>query len=375
MWHRGQYGSINSVLNNIDWDFEFNQLSAQEAFDRLSSILEPLVIQHVPRGRQDCKQKKLPWKSNPPSSLKRRRQVAWRTYKDSRTKFGRKSQEAVSALKAFWETNNELRSYACTSQIEYEKSLIARSKENPKLLHSYIRHKKQYRSSIGPLRLCSNVISDNPKEMADCLLEAFCGVHSSKIPDNPAPHQCCEAVLDDVNFLPSEIRALLSNLDPNSAMGMDGFHPYLLKSCASALTPPFCLIFRQSLREGKLPVSWKQSLIVPIFKKGSRHDPKNYRPVSLTSVPCKSLERVIAKGLNTFFTDNNILTDEQFGFRHGRSTEDQLLLTYNEITQGLDAGHPVDLVMFDFSKAFDVVCHAVLLEKLTLVGIQGRLIG
>lgn len=82
---------------------------------------------------------------------------------------------------------------------------------------------------------------------------------------------------------------------------------------------------------------------------------------------------MISKELQTFFDDNQILTDKQFGFRSGRLT-DQLLLTYNEVTADLDSGHPVDLILFDFSKAFDVVRHTILLEKLRLVGIQGRLI-
>ena len=72
--------------------------------------------------------------------------------------------------------------------------------------------------------------------------------------------------------------------------------------------------------------------------------------------------------LHAFLTDNQILTEEQFGFRPGHSMEDQLLLTYDEITASVDSGFPVDLIMFDFSKAFDVVCHAVLLDKLRLLG-------
>ena len=373
LWHRGQYGAISSALDDVDWDFELAHLSAHDAFERLSAIVEPLVDQHVPRGTQSG-QRRTPWKNNPPSSLKRRRQLAWEAYKVSRSESGRKSPQTISALQTFLTINSELRSFAATSQIEYERSLIARFKEDPKLLHSYMRHRKQCRSSVGPLRLLSNTTSDDPKEMADCLLETFSKVHRSTIPENPAPHQRCEARLTEVDFLPEEIHALLSKLDPNSAMGLDGFHPRLLRSCAPALTLPLHMIFLQSLLEGKLPASWKHSLIVPIFKKGSRHDPSNYRPVSLTSVPCKTLERVIAKELSSFFTENNILTEEQFGFRPGRSTEDQLIITYDEITKGLDAGHPVDLVMFDFAKAFDVVCHAILLEKLWSVGIQGKLI-
>ena len=374
LWHHGKYGIINSILRDVDWDFEFAMLSAEEAFMKLTSILEPLIDEYVPRVRGGDEKRKPPWKSNPPTSLKRQRRIAWESYKDLRSKFGRKSPQVTSALKMFLDVNSNIRSFASNSQIEYEKSLIGSSKESPKLLYSYIRHKKQYRSSIGPLRLSSGAISDEPAEMALCLLDTFSGIHITTVPSNPAPHQQCEAVLDEIDILPSEVHTLLRELDPNSCMGLDGLHPQLLKSCASTLTTPLYMIFRQSLFEGKLPLSWKFSLIVPIFKKGSRHDPKNYRPVSLTSVPCKSLERVIAKGLYAFFTDNSILSEEQFGFRPGRSTEDQLLLTYEEITEGLDNGFPVDIIMLDFSKAFDVVCHAILVDKLSQIGIQGRLI-
>ena len=285
-------------------------MSSQDAFAKLTFILEPLIDEYVPKVKGGDAKKKHPWKSNPPTSLKRQRKVAWESYKDLRSKFGRTSPQVISALKLFLEVNNNIRSFASKSQIEYEKSLIGRSKESPKLLHSYIRHTKQYRLSIGPLRLCSGIISDEPAEMALCLLDTFSGIHVTTVPSNPAPHQQCDSVLDDIDILPSEVHTLLKELDPNSCMGLDGLHPQLLKSCASSLTTPLYMIFRQSLLEGKLPLSWKSSLIVPIFKKGSRHDPKNYRPVSLTSVPCKSLERVIAKGLCTFFTDNSILSEE-----------------------------------------------------------------
>ena len=221
------------------------------------------------------------------------------------------------------------------------------------------------------------MISDDPKEMADCFADTFASIHTTTIPANPAPHQQGEAdaVLEDVSFRSADVFVILSHLDPNTAMGQDGLHPQLLKSCAASLTAPLFMIFKKSLQERSLPLVWKAALVIPIFKKGTRHDLVNYRPVSLTSVPCKILERLIFKGLYTFFSDNQILTDEQFGFRPGRSTEDQLLLTYDEISSCLDSGSPVDLIMFDFSKAFDVICHAILIEKLRLLGVQGSLIG
>ena len=76
-----------------------------------------------------------------------------------------------------------------------------------------------------------------------------------------------------------------------------------------------------------------------------------------------------------FLEEHSLLAHDQFGFRGGRAVEDQLLLVYNDITSWLDSGYIVDLVLFDFSKAFDVVSHGILMDKLALLGIGGRLHG
>ena len=114
--------------------------------------------------------------------------------------------------------------------------------------------------------------------------------------------------------------------------------------------------------------------VVPIFKKGTRYDPLNYRPVSLTSVCCKVLERIITRHLTTYLETNCLLTSEQFGFRSGRSTMDQLLLVYSEVSKWTDEGQVVDVVLFDYSKAFDVVCHELIIAKLRCLGIQGNVL-
>ena len=98
------------------------------------------------------------------------------------------------------------------------------------------------------------------------------------------------------------------------------------------LLTPLYRIFAKSLNSGYLPKIWKESIIIPIFKKGSRHLSLNYRPISLTSVCCKTLERIIVDGLTEYLQVNNLLSQDQFDFRSGRSTEDQLLLVYNNVT-------------------------------------------
>ena len=210
--------------------------------------------------------------------------------------------------------------------------------------------------------------------MANIFVDAFAGVFESSAPDSPFPHQNCFSTLNSVPVSAEMVHRELCQLDTDSSMGPDGVHPMLLKSCANYLTLPLALIFSKSMDSGAIPVEWKKSHIVPLFKKGSRYDALNYRPISLTSVCCKVLERLICRCLFDYLDSCEILCESQFGFRSGRSVEDQLLLTYDYITRSVDRSHSVDLVLFDFSKAFDLVSHGVLLSKLFSIGVRDPLL-
>ena len=373
-WFKGKYNAINRSLLEIDWDIEFRHLTAEEAYNKLIETLQPLIAQHVPTLGQNNNRGKVPWQTNPPSSLKRRRSETWNEYKHARALHGRKSPITQQTLSVFLQVNKQLRCFALHSQIEYEKSLLTRMKENPKLLHSYLRCKKKFRASVGPLRLASGCTTDIPLEMAECFADSFASVFTTDVPTAPSPHQRGDGVLENIDFGPADVRSILFELNTSSAMGPDGLHPQLLSACAGSLAYPLCRIFHLSLEEGRLPSLWKASMVVPIFKKGSHADPLNYRPVCLTSVPAKVLERLIARELHTFLAEHSILTCHQFGFRPGMSTEDQLLITYDYVSRELDKGRIVDLILFDFAKAFDVVSHAILLDKLSCIGIGGRLL-
>ena len=221
--------------------------------------------------------------------------------------------------------------------------------DKPKLFHSYIRQKKVGRPRIGPLRLVSGQLVSDGKAMAQCLAESFSSVYTTGILENAAPHQLFSGNLDTVNITPDTVCSILNSLEASSAMGSDEVSPLLLKKCCSTLAFPLTMLFRESLEMSLLPELWKQSLVVPIFKKGVRADPLNYRPISLTSVVCKVLERVIYRSLYLYLEDNGVLSADQFGFRAGRSTEDQLLLVYDKVTRWMDEGQVVDVVLFDFA--------------------------
>lgn len=374
-WHKGRYCQISQRLNVVDWDFEFQYLDCQGAYDRFIQILSPLISEFVPTADTARSYSRPPWRTNPPSSLRNRRKEAWRRFKEARRVTGRRSAPTLEALRCFLVANNELKGFALRSQADYEQCLVQELNSNPKQFHAYLRRKKVGCPAVGPLRIPEGSLTDDPDTMANLFASSFEGVYVRTAPDaDPAPHQVTASRMTRVEVSLQKVIDILTSLDANSAAGADDMHPALLKSCALELAVPLHRIFCMSLRECRLPKQWKTSIVVPIFKKGSRYEPLNYRPVSLTSVPGKCLERVIVQQLNEYLENHSILSDHQFGFRTGRSTMDQLLLVYNDISKWLDEGSVVDLILFDFSKAFDVVSHPILLVKLHHLGIDGRLL-
>ena len=132
---------------------------------------------------------------------------------------------------------------------------------------------------------------------------------------------------------------------------------------------------QKSLTEEQLPQSWKDAHISPVFKKGSKSQRSNYRPINLTSVVCKQMEAIIRDHITTHINTNGLLSNCKHGFVSGRSCSTQLISCLDKWTQELDQSHNVDTVYLDFSKAFDSVPHKILLVKMEDYGITGTILG
>ena len=134
------------------------------------------------------------------------------------------------------------------------------------------------------------------------------------------------------------------------------------------------MLFNKSIKDGKIPDKWKLQEVRPIFKKGSKQQAGNYRPVSLTSVVCKVFEGFIRDAMYSHFISNNLLSTKQFGFCQGRSCISQLLATLHDWMTFLDDHIPVDCMYLDFRKAFDAVPHRRLLHKIKGYGVGGDIL-
>lgn len=126
---------------------------------------------------------------------------------------------------------------------------------------------------------------------------------------------------------------------------------------------------------GQLPYIWKRSHVTPVYKnKGTASDITNFRPIALTCVLCKMMEKIIVKHLHNYVLEHHIITEHQSGFQPKDSTVNQLVYIYNTIISNLDIGKDIRFIFCDISKAFDRVWHTGLLYKLRKIGIDGNLL-
>ena len=175
--------------------------------------------------------------------------------------------------------------------------------------------------------------------------------------------------MNDTTITEAGVRKLISNLKIHKAMGPDDIGPRVLRELVDVTAPILTSIFRKSYETGKLPSDWKQANVSPIFKKS---DAANYRPISLTCISCKLMEHIITSQIMKHARDHDILYTLQHGFRDKRSCETQLLEFASDISSTMQRGKQVDVLIMDFSKAFDKVGHKRLVRKLEYYGVGGK---
>ena len=171
----------------------------------------------------------------------------------------------------------------------------------------------------------------------------------------------------------AEVQKKLQDLITDKEPGADLIHPRLLKELAVQVAYPLAIIFQQSIDQSRVPQQWRTANIIPIFKKGSKRDAANYRPISLTSHIGKLLERIIRDHILRHLDNKQLIKPSQHGFLPGRSCQSNLLEFLERVTDDTDRGNNTDVAYLDFAKAFDKVPHARVLVKLKALGVNNQI--
>ena len=213
----------------------------------------------------------------------------WRVYRHTK-----KDENYATYKEALNLATTEIRK----SKRTFEHILAGNIKNYSKSFYAYVRSKQKVRDKVGPLEYNSgNIISDR-FQMAEVLNEYFSLVFTTEdISSLPVPFTKFEGTksehLGQLFVTPEIIAKKIKKMKDNKSPGVDGIPPKLLKEIVEQISTPLAKLFNLSLEEGIIPSEWKEANITPLFKKGSRKKPENYRPVSLTSVVCKLLEILI----------------------------------------------------------------------------------
>ena len=206
----------------------------------------------------------------------------------------------------------------------------------------YIRSQKQDNVGISPLKDGGKLHTDSIKK-ADILSNQFKSVFTHEdttaIPHIQGPNY---PPIPSLDVTPLGVTKLLNGINPKKAQDPDEIPCRILKGLDNELTLALTAIFNQFLETGELPLIWTEAIVTPIYKKGDRNLPENYRPISLTCVCCKLLEHIICTHIRHHLDTQNILSKLQHGFSSRHSCVSQLTITMHDLLKHRDKRTQID---------------------------------
>lgn len=365
---------LNDYYHNINWEPLLLDYTIDEAWDNFKTIYNEGLRLHArathPNRRQNTQNTQLTLSADL-MRLRMKMRNAW-------------TQHATHNHRAdtYREFSDARRCYTAAIKREKRKNDDQKIRKmananNSKAWYRYCKslyHGANIKDKIHAIETADGTYTE-PEGKANALNEVFTDRASNVIQHSlPRLPLRTSKNFDWIWFGQCNVEHILKHLNPNKAAGPDNIQNDILKNCASSLCVPLAKFFKRSFLEGTLPKEWKLAAVIPVYKKkGSRSDPTNYRPISLTSSVCKVMERVINDELLHYLLSNELLTNNQFGFLPGHSTNDQLSFLLHELHAAANHRKVTLACFLDLAAAFDTVPHAAILHKLPTYGIRGHL--
>lgn len=363
-YSRANIELITTELEQFTEEFleNFEERSVNENWSLYRNKLLSLMDKHVPK-KKICSNPRSPWFSNHLGRLRNKKKRLFR-----------KAKRANNAARwmDYQRTNAEYtKAVRNAKQNFFNNTLPTLLQTNPRKFWNIVGGTK---TSLIQL----NSTDDVPVPVDECctvLNNVFSAAFNGDAPAClPVVHSETFERMDSLTIDWPGVRKLITDLKISSSSGPDSINSKMLKCTELCSAIILSKLFAQSLQQSALPADWIRGKVVPVHKSGDSHFPGNYRPISLTSIPCKMFEHILCSHLIRYLESNSFFSNCQHGFRKYLSCETQLLSFTNDLFINVDKGCDTDCVFLDFAKAFDSVSHDLLIHKLSKLNIDDNVL-
>ncbi len=291
---KADYDLINSKLSLIDWTPLLRpELDLDTQWNNFKMCINNIIKLYAPTSNvivNKARKGTIPHDKTICAQIKRKNRL-WTRYIEVRSD---------DKYRKYCKARNKVRKLTQSARKVYETNIASKAKSNPKAIWQYIN--KNPKNVVGipcipdsQKSAAGNEIATSDQDKADLLAEFFSSVFTKETALNlPLLHNHSSLTeMPPLEILENDILDYFSKIKITTSPGPDGFHPKFIKETISHLLHPLSTLFSRSLQQGIVPLDWKLGNISPIHKKGKKNIPENYRPINLTSIISKCMEKII----------------------------------------------------------------------------------
>ena len=357
-YKKGNYELINSKLDLINWEEVMSALNfnVQKIYDYFINQITSLVKLYVPTSQYKSTIKQ----PRHITRMAKQKKVLYRKLKSDPSLKAKYKALSIKYDKLVANWHEKVESRLCENGSASSFYKYANKKLNSRVIIPPMRNEDEHllTDDVSKAELFNNYfksvfINDNGKAL--------------NIPTRVPPTN----FLEDIYISPETVEEVIRSLPSKTSKTPDDIPAILVKKCARYISKFLSMLFNLSIRTNQVPWQWKFSLVTPVHKKGSKNVVNNYRPIALTSVICRLLEKILSLRILQHLSDNRLLSSNQHGFLPGRSSSTQLMDAIHSWYESCNRKHSVNVVYTDLAKAFDKVSHPKLLEVVRSYGICG----
>ena len=307
-WNKGDFIKFRDFISQIDWTVIQN-MDLNSGWELIKSKIHEGMDLFIPKKKTKKKSNIPPWMSREIRKSVKKKYLAFKRFLESKNSW---------RYHEYIQIRNQVSKDIKKAKYNYEANIACKCKENPKVFWNHVNSKRKCREALSALEHKGEVITDDAGK-AEVLNNFFSSVFTKEnLNDQPQlePGSRSNHVFTSNLILTVDaVKSKLKSLNINKSPGPDSIYPKVLKELCEELAHPLTYLFNLSIEKKQVPDDWRLAEVTAIFKKGSKLDPGNYRPVSLTCILCKMLESFVRDSIQDHMENLNLYSHCQHGFR------------------------------------------------------------